>query len=76
MAPHPAFVKHSDWACVRRTVIITIAVFGVILVLLGLVSRVITVDHFHGAYGVSIGVNNDYMSIGNKFPFITMEHAS
>ena len=43
---------------------------------LGLASHFITVDHYFGTYGVSIGTNNSYVSIEDKLPVITYEHAA
>ena len=52
-----------------------IALF-IIALTLGLVSRAITIDHYVGTYGVSIGSNNNYCSIEDKLPIITCEHVS
>jgi hypothetical protein len=52
-----------------------IAVF-IMALTLAFSARLITVDHYVGTYGVSIGTNNNYCSVEDKLPVVTCEHAN
>jgi hypothetical protein len=54
------------------------AILGVtaVVIIWMLLLHLIHLDHYFGVYGVSIGTNNWYMSIDDKLPIITWEHAS
>jgi hypothetical protein len=62
--------------CRRELRTVAIVAVAVALVIIALTTGLLTIDHFGGTYGVSIGTNNYYMSIENKLPIITWEHAS
>jgi hypothetical protein len=62
--------------CRRELRTVAIVAVALALIIIALTTGLLTIDHFDGVYGVSIGSNNYYCSIEDKLPVFACEHAA